>query len=98
MGYRIELGEIESALYRFKDIDEAAVVYTEHNNVNKIIGFFVSKNKLSIVQVRDYIKTHIPSYMIPQFLVQIEEIPKNSNGKIDRVLLSDETFLLDKTQ
>ena len=96
MGYRIELGEIESALYRFKDIDEAAVVYTEHNNVKKIIGFFVSKNKLPVLQVRDHIKKHIPAYMVPQFLVQIEEIPKNSNGKIDRVLLSDEAFLLDK--
>ena len=93
MGYRIELGEIESALHRSKDIDEAAVVYAEHANVKKIIGFYVSKKKLSVIEVKDYIKEHIPTYMIPQFIVQLDEIPKNSNGKIDRVLLTDEVFL-----
>ena len=93
MGYRIELGEIESALYQFKDIDEAAVVYTEHANVKKILGFFVSKRKLSAIEIKSHIGEYIPTYMIPQFIVQLNEIPKNSSGKIDRVLLVDEDFL-----
>jgi len=93
MGYRIELGEIESALYQFKDIDEAAVVYTEHANVKKILGFFVSKRRLSSIEIKSHIGECIPTYMIPQFIVQLNEIPKNSSGKIDRVLLVDEDFL-----
>ena len=36
--------------------------------------------------------------MVPQFLFQIEEIPKNPAGKINRVLLSDETFINDMKQ
>jgi D-alanine--poly(phosphoribitol) ligase subunit 1 len=93
MGYRIELGEIESALYRSKDVDEAVVVYAEHANVKKIIGFFVSSKRLSVAEVRDHIKEHVPIYMIPQLLIQLNTIPKNSNGKIDRVLLTNEIFL-----
>ena len=93
MGYRIELGEIESALYRFKDIDEAAVVYAEYANVKNIFGFFVSKKRLSVIEIRAYIGEYIPTYMIPQFIVQLDQIPKNSSGKIDRVLLVDEKFL-----
>jgi len=93
MGYRIELGEIESAIYRYKEIDEAAVVYAEHANVKKILGFFVSNSKLSAKEIRSYIEKHIPTYMIPQFIVQLDEMPKNSSGKIDRVLLVNEDFL-----
>jgi D-alanine--poly(phosphoribitol) ligase subunit 1 len=95
MGYRIELGEIESAFYRYIDLDEAAVVYANHNNVSKIIGFFVSKKKVPIIQIKEHLEKHLPSYMVPQFLFQIEEIPKNPAGKINRVLLSDETFIND---
>jgi len=93
MGYRIELGEIESALYRYKEIDEAAVVYADHTNVKKIIAFFVSNSKISVREIRSYIEEHIPIYMIPQFIIQLDEMPKNSNGKIDRVLLVGEDFL-----
>ena len=82
-------------MYRFKDIDEAAIVYAEYNNTHKIIGFFVSKKELSLEQVRGHMKKHVPSYMAPQFLFQIEEIPKNPAGKINRVLLSNETFIND---
>ena len=95
LGYRIELGEIESAFYRYIDLDEAAVVYANHNNVSKIIGFFVSKKQVPIIQIKEHLQKHLPLYMVPQFLFQIEEIPKNPAGKINRVLLSNETFIND---
>ena len=39
---------------------------------------------LTITGLRDYCRTWLPVYMIPQHLIEIAAIPKTPNGKIDR--------------
>jgi len=90
MGYRIELGEIEYALNALKYIVEAAVIYGEIKGFKQIVAIVKARDVKSESQIRNDLKKIIPSYMIPQRINVTEEIPKNSNGKIDRRKLANE--------
>jgi len=45
--------------------------------------------QLSVSQLRKYLETKIPAYMIPTHFMQIEKIPLTPNGKIDRKTLQE---------
>lgn len=90
-GYRIELGEIETALYKDKTIQETAVIPVPDDTIgNRLIAFISSTSyKGSVpVQVIDNLKKFLPSYMLPDRFIVLEQLPKTSNGKIDRQSLT----------
>lgn len=85
MGYRIELQEIEFIMNGIKDVLESAAVFKKRETeFGKIILFFSANKKLNTNELFDMLKENMPSYMRPDVLIQLDEIPKNSNGKIDR--------------
>jgi D-alanine--poly(phosphoribitol) ligase subunit 1 len=88
-GYRIELDEISHVLLQHPSIASAAVVPLMAGHVTKkIIAFVVvTKGKpLSDMngELREFLATFLPSYMIPSEFVLIDEIPLNANYKTDR--------------
>jgi len=98
-GYRIELGEIESRLLKHKDVSDAVVLVNEDAAHDKYIcAYFVPGEAVSTVELKQYLQQRLPYYMVPSYFMQIEKIPLNPNGKIDRkalpipVLKADETF------
>jgi bacitracin synthase 3 len=83
-GYRIEPGEIEKQLLRHPEIKEAVVIPRNDNRGEKwLCAYFTSKHELSAAEIRGYLETHLPGYMIPAFFIEIELFPLNVNGKID---------------
>ncbi len=93
MGYRIELEEIETALNSINYISEAAVVYiTENTDRGKIIACICSDEKNTNNIIKELQKL-LPSYMIPDSFVYYEELPKNQNGKIDRLKIKSQNKL-----
>lgn len=90
MGYRIELGEIEYQLKKICGLNEVVVVDKElQDNQKYICAYFVSESNVSIRELREILKDKLPEYMIPQFFLQIEKMPINNNGKIDRSVLPE---------
>lgn len=94
MGYRIELEEIEHALIRLPFVDQAAVVYHRTSATHgKLIGFVactgVVEERAMLLQLADL----LPDYMVPSRLLVMDVLPKNPNGKVDRLQLRS---LLDK--
>lgn len=91
-GLRIELGEIEAALEAHTDIDQAVVVAREYReNDTRLIAYicFSSGRQLNNSEVRRFLRGVLPAYMIPQFFVELEEIPLTASGKIDRKSLPE---------
>lgn len=87
MGYRIELGEIEHvAVNTLKIVDNACVVYNFASK--EITLIYESKEEKSIADMRRSIGGVFPKYMIPSVFIRMEELPRNTNGKIDRLKLS----------
>jgi amino acid adenylation domain-containing protein len=88
LGYRIELGEIEHILINtLKIIDNGCVIY----NLDKkeITLFYESKNNISIGEIRNNLLEILPKYMLPTQFYKKDELPRNTNGKIDRLLLTE---------
>lgn len=86
LGYRIELGEIENGVLSLQEINNACVLY---NTEKKCITlFFEAAEELSPAFIRTQLSSIIPKYMLPTVFHQMSNLPRNSNGKIDRHKLS----------
>ena len=84
-GYRIDLVEIQNSLLLDDCIDKAKVVIEKNSNgKDYLIAYCVSSEpEISGSEIRNRMKDHLPSYMIPTSFVFIESFPLTNNGKID---------------
>ena len=92
-GYRIELGEIEQTLYAHQAVKEAVVVALPDEEIGARLSVAVVPVEgapLGAAQVRDYLLSRLPKYMVPEEVVMRSELPKTSTGKVDRVAVGKE--------
>lgn len=93
-GYRIELGEIETALLSHPSVKEAVAVAIPDDivgsRINAVVAFHDGASVMP-AELQQYCGTRIPKYMIPEAINFRPELPKTSTGKIDRVLLAQDT-------
>ena len=84
-GFRIELGEIERALYLHAGIHEAAVVSVPDGNLGLRIVACVScrTDRPSIVDLKSFCATKVPTYMVPDRFVFHDRLPRTSSDKVD---------------
>ena len=88
MGYRIELGEIENAIMTSGNFQNVCVVYNQ--NENRIIAFYEAEKEIELQEFNKTLLKKIPKYMIPTAYNRLDEMPMNTNGKIDRLKISNE--------
>lgn len=85
-GYRIELDEIKTVLYNYEHIKSAVVIAKEiRKNDKEIVAFVVLDRELSVLEreLKEYLASKLPTYMIPTLFVQLEKLPMTDNGKLD---------------
>ncbi len=85
-GFRIELGEIEAVLAQHSQVREAVVIAREDIPGDKRLVAYLTTNdpKTTINDLRSFLKTKLPEYMIPGAFVLLESIPLTPNGKVNR--------------
>jgi amino acid adenylation domain-containing protein len=89
-GFRIELEEVENTLEELSEIGNAVVMLTEEQGNGKSLTAYVTLNdnvNLARKQIYHYLQRKLPYYMLPSAIVILDQLPLNSNGKIDRRLL-----------
>ncbi|HYP52870.1 MAG TPA: amino acid adenylation domain-containing protein, partial [Pyrinomonadaceae bacterium] len=87
-GYRIELGEIESVLARCPGVRSTVVAVREDGGEKRLVGYVVAESEsASVGDVRDFLASRLPEYMIPSAFVALDELPLNANGKVDKAAL-----------
>ncbi|CAK4729450.1 unnamed protein product, partial [Aphanomyces euteiches] len=64
-------------------VKNAAVIYKSKKH---LVGYY-SPSSLDSAELRQTVANILPSYMIPDVWVGLEELPQNVNGKIDRKAL-----------
>ena len=83
-GFRVELEEVESALHSYPYITSCIVIAKKDLSRTVLIAYYLSKENIDETALRTYLKGKIPEYMMPHYLVRLEQFPYNLNGKIDR--------------
>ncbi|MDJ0615616.1 MAG: amino acid adenylation domain-containing protein [Calothrix sp. MO_192.B10] len=85
-GFRIEVGEIEAVLAQHDNVREAVVIAREDIPGDKRLVAYLTTNdaKNTINDLRSFLKTKLPEYMIPGAFVLLEAMPLTPNGKVNR--------------
>ena len=87
-GYRVELGEIEHVIVNtLQLVKNGCAVYDYEKK--EIVFFYESEQPLETAVLRREIGKQLPRYMIPGRFVYMELLPRNTNGKIDRLRLKE---------
>lgn len=87
-GYRIELAEIEHVIINtLKLVENGCIVYDHAKK--EIVFFYEGAEELKVAELRKRIGTALPKYMIPTVYVRLDSMPRNTNGKIDRLALKE---------
>ena len=84
-GFRIELGEVEGIVRSYEGIKNATVkAFDDPAGGKSITAYVVSDNPVDFKGLADFIRASKPPYMVPAHFVQLDSIPMNANGKVDR--------------
>ena len=84
-GYRIELSEVEAVIRDYSGIKDATVVAKDLSTGGKsIVAYIVSDEKVDIDNLKEFIGEKKPYFMIPEGIMQLDRIPLNVNGKVDK--------------
>uniref|UniRef100_A0ACD5GVY6 Non-ribosomal peptide synthetase n=1 Tax=Desertifilum tharense IPPAS B-1220 TaxID=1781255 RepID=A0ACD5GVY6_9CYAN len=94
-GFRIELGEVEALMLQHPDIRDCAVVVREAQPGDKrLCAYWVAEpgRNLAKGDLRRELEAKLPKYMVPAVFIQLEALPLNPNGKVDRQALPSPDF------
>jgi amino acid adenylation domain-containing protein len=86
-GLRVELQEIEYHLSSHYSINNCVVSGINYNgNETKLIAYMVAEpnQKVKIDEIKTYLLSKLPDYMVPSLFIQLDKFPLSPNGKIDR--------------
>ena len=84
-GFRIELGEIESWMLRYPYVKKAAVLSRkDKQGDNTLYGYVEGDLGLDIDGLYKFLREHLPGYMIPPDIRQLDRFPMTTSGKTDR--------------
>ncbi|MFN6483321.1 MULTISPECIES: non-ribosomal peptide synthetase [unclassified Nostoc] len=98
-GFRIELSEIEAALTQHPQVRDAVVLAREDKpNIKSLAAYIIPElTQPTSNELRLFLKSKLPSYMIPASFTVLEALPITPNGKVDRRALPVPEFEFDES-
>ncbi|MCZ2077565.1 MAG: amino acid adenylation domain-containing protein [Bryobacteraceae bacterium] len=89
-GFRVEPGEIEAVLASHPAVRQPVVIARrEERGGTLLVAYVVPQPEaaLSAMELRRFLKTRLPEYMVPAAFVVIDKVPLSPNQKVDRAAL-----------
>lgn len=86
-GMRVDPQEIAACLRGHPEVTDAVVRVWERDDNHLLVGYYVADQHIPEVELLTYAAAHLPRYMIPTNILQVESIPLSANGKVEEHLL-----------
>jgi len=92
-GFRVELEEIERVIRSHEAVEKCVVIATDGDD-KRLVAYLITtdNSREAIADLRQVLKTKLPSYMVPAAFEVIDEFPLTSSGKINRRALPEPQF------
>ena len=85
-GHRIELEEVDKAIMDVDGVVRSCTIFDEEKA--KLYAFYIGDMDKKELNLK--LRETMPVYMMPTYLIKMDEFPMTKNGKIDRKKLMDE--------
>jgi amino acid adenylation domain-containing protein len=88
-GYRVEPNEVACVLREHPRVRDAAVIAEKTGVTARLIAYVAGdpRNPLDRDELRTFLASKLPPFMVPSAFVTLETIPLTNNGKVDRTAL-----------
>jgi amino acid adenylation domain-containing protein len=85
-GFRVELGEIEARLAMHPLVREAIVIADQQEPATRLVSYCLAatSQRPGVSDLRRFLTSHLPAYMVPSHFVFLDAFPLTVNGKLDR--------------
>ncbi|OUM68367.1 hypothetical protein PIROE2DRAFT_3966, partial [Piromyces sp. E2] len=92
-GQRVEASEIENKIKEYDGIDNCVVINKKdkRNNEDYLICYYMCSNGMNFrdEDLKKFLLEKLPSYMVPNFYIRLEELPLSASGKLNRRALPE---------
>jgi acyl-coenzyme A synthetase/AMP-(fatty) acid ligase len=88
-GHRVELGEIDAALRSHPYISDAATIARDDGRIVAYVVSAKSGTDVDTAELKQYLSTSLPRFMLPAGIVAVAELPKTVGGKLDSSALPE---------
>ena len=92
-GNRVELSEIEAVIHEIDYVEDVTVQTIKRDTNNEVVAYVVVSEEFGGDELKenisDYVDERKPEYMVPSYVIELDEIPLNVNGKVDKRALPD---------
>ncbi len=88
-GFRVDVRHVEKVMGEFDGMGSRAVV----GENGQLLAFFVKQpgTTTNIGKLREFLQQKLPPYMVPSAFIEVTEMPKLPNGKLNRRALKVST-------
>lgn len=90
LGKRVEPEEVENVLNRCPCVERGIVrAFTDDNGLAYLVAYLIPKDskKCSLHNIKEYLRSQLTDFMVPEFFVAVRDIPINRRGKVDMTAL-----------
>ena len=89
-GHRIEPEEIASVMRGIENISDACVTPVGESDGKRLAAYYTGSAETD--DIRAYLHTVLPRYMVPHFFTHLDSLPLTASGKINHKALPDPTM------
>ena len=88
-GQRVEPGEVENVAQLFPAMGDCAAVKKEVSGNDTLCMYFEATKEIDTEALRTFMASKLAHYMVPAIIIQVDHLPRNARGKIDRKAMPD---------
>jgi tyrocidine synthetase-1 len=96
--HRVEINEIRDTFLKFPTVLDAFIDCIDTEDEKILVAYYTATKQASVPEVRKFVASYLPEYMIPSSFYQVENLPITINGKIDRYALQQVEHVLTTVQ
>lgn len=88
LGKRVEPEEVENVLNEYPAVERGIVrAFLDEGGLHYLVAYIIPREGFSLHDVREYLRSKLTDFMVPEYFVAVKELPLTHRGKIDMAAL-----------
>lgn len=88
LGKRVEPDEVENVLNEHPLVERGIVrAFLDEGGLHYLVAYIVPEKGFSLHEIKEYLKSKLTDFMVPEFFIEMQKLPLTHRGKIDMAAL-----------